>query len=113
MNVFGRALEILDAQGWTQNPVDTVGGAVCLGFALGDAKATFEDADVVRGVIAERYPDRVTSAGWLPDKSAMGGSVKRPGDVVSIPGFNDHPETTEEDVRLVLKLASGKEADSA
>ena len=110
MNVFGRALEVLDAQGWTQNPVDAVGVAVCLGFALGDAKATFEDSDMVRGVIAERYPDRLTSCGWLPDKSAMGIPMK-PADRVSLPGFNDHPDTTEEDVRLVLKLASEKTAE--
>jgi hypothetical protein len=88
MNTFDRALDLLDESGWTKFPLaDASRIKLCLGLAMGIAWCTPQDCDVIDRIIAERYPDRF----W---------------DVNVYPHFNDHPDTTEEDVRLVLKLAS-------
>ena len=89
MNTFDRALELLDQSGWTQFRWldDESGARLCLGMAMSRARCSIQDCDLLESVIAERYPNRI----WGPP---------------AFPGFNDHEDTTEEDVRLVLKLAS-------
>lgn len=100
MNAFDRALEVLDTHGWTQfrgTFYDTrYNGGVCLGLALGNAKCTRSDCFLIGDVIEEHYPRRLRRVDRYPN----------------FPFFNDHPETTEEDVRLVLKLASAKAGES-
>jgi hypothetical protein len=95
VNTFDRALEVLDTRGWTKVPEAAGSGTnLCLGLAMLAAGANTQDYDVLRHVVTERYPDRVCE--YSP-----------------YPYFNDHPDTTEEDVRLVLKLASGKAGELA
>lgn len=94
-NHIRRALEVLASTGWTKHAFTDDGGRHCLQGALYDAyglcpdKVTGELADDVRIVnqmIEEQYPDRFGAVG--------------------ISRFNDHPETTLEDVVRVLEKAA-------
>jgi hypothetical protein len=83
----------LDRHGWGKGP-ELAEGKLCLGIAmmaaasrLGCLYITGSPAyEAVREQIMQHFPGR---GGWY----------------CSIPAFNDHPDTTEEDIRLVLKHA--------
>jgi hypothetical protein len=79
----------LDRYGWGKAPFP--GGKICLAIALSQAAPGLTIGNhaylAVRKQIAMLFPDRhVGGAYYIAD-------------------FNDHPDTTEEDIRLVLKHA--------
>jgi hypothetical protein len=87
----------LDRHGWGKGP-ELGGGKVCLGIAMMEAATRLGGSclsiespyTAVTRQIARHFPGRY--------------AFQRPG-LYTIPAFNDHPDTTEEDIRLVLKHA--------
>jgi hypothetical protein len=88
VNIFDRALDLLDKFGWAKFP-EFGTKSLCLGLAMSKTACTAQDCEIIEAIIVERYPGRIREPDFYPF-------------------FNDHPDTTEEDVRLVLKLASSK-----
>lgn len=76
------ALELLRRDGWYKGPA--MGKAKCTAVACYMAGAQ-RDFAVVRAVVMEQFPDRGNG---------------------SIVDFNDHPDTTFEDIELVLTKAA-------
>jgi hypothetical protein len=102
-------LALLDERGWVQHTGFGPGGQVCMGSALFQAK----DKNVTPqppGVPyysyhlpSDVYWETIIRIAALVHELFPG----RCGQVFRIPDFNDHPDTTEEDVRLVLKTLAG------
>jgi hypothetical protein len=94
-----RAGEILDRRGWTQRILEE-GGGTCLGVALRDALAFSreEDDDIFMSGFSEVFAEAASLIReYFPGRSPDG---------LVIP-FNDHPDTTREDVDLILKHMGG------
>jgi hypothetical protein len=106
--VITDALNALNEVGWCQGTGQTPDGRICMGAAMIRGRdiagliyinpassnwATYnacmndweKSQTLVMDTIWSLFPERVTEGG--------------------IPGFNDHPQTTLEDVKLVLKTA--------
>jgi hypothetical protein len=90
------ALRNLDERGWNQGGTTGANGEWCMAMAMHQgAGSTLEGT--VRAyqeawrLICRPFPDRAD-----------------PGVTYAIGMFNDHPHTTEEDVRLILKLMAGE-----
>ena len=81
-NIFLAALDVLDELGWTQDFFETRDGRVCLVGALSRVPATSENVS-----LAYRRLCRLADTPVLSD-------------------WNDAPERSEEDVRLLLKRAA-------
>lgn len=94
-NHIRRALEVLARTGWTKHAFTDDGGRHCLQGALYDAYGVCpdrvsgelaQDVRLVNETIEEQYPERFGAVG--------------------ISRFNDHPETTLDDVIRVLEKAA-------
>ena len=93
-----RAIQELSAHGWCQGQLWDLQGRICLSVAL--VRAGIDTLDLVDGgprdgrpfarVIRERFPERVRNCS---------------GSRQAIEVFNDHPDTTLDDVVLVLGQA--------
>jgi hypothetical protein len=102
-----KILEVIDSRGWAQGD-QNVGRAdqpVCLGIAvnvglgLHHLYATYER--IQEALAATR--ELTGQIRWLyRERSA---EIERELGRVTLPSFNDHKDTTEEDVRLVIKHA--------
>jgi hypothetical protein len=115
-----QAADILDAHGWCKGSLENEEGAHCLAGAVNMAKygdwewhglylpGLGPDSEpeyrALAKVIAEQFPERVWGAGddaWLAFAAR-----EYPANVVV--RFNNHEDTTEDDIRLVLgKLTAG------
>jgi hypothetical protein len=99
--IAANALRNLDERGWNKGAGEGKGGEWCMAYAM-HANCSLIDSgiltwpDLTRAHIeAARVID-----GLFPERARL---------FASVPWFNDHPDTTEEDVRLVLKfLAEGE-----
>lgn len=95
MNAIGNVRQTLETKGWVQGAsVSYTTGAVCIASALADTcwpgKYTWNESyQAIVAAIRTLFPERAPE-----DPHAMG-----------IISFNDHPDTTYEDVTLVLKHA--------
>jgi hypothetical protein len=92
--MFDRAAQRLKKYGWTQGTYGGVAGPNCLLGALSQLQA---DALIVSGlaeVIQEQYPDRAL--------------INVPAGFGVVVDFNDHPDTTLDDILLVLDKAARK-----
>lgn len=97
MNAFEKMLETLPGH-WHQGSLSDKKGNYCVVGHLRKALGlntisgwpldALEAVDFLETKIVEMYPDR-PSAGWDP-----------------VPAFNDHPDTTEEDVIAVVEKAA-------
>lgn len=100
-NPFEKALEVLDNLGWTQHLLQSDDGRVCVlgsysvanDFRTSYGRLMYPENPVVRHVRSA-----ILSAGWEPPP--------RGNEVDEVTDWNDQPERTEEDVRLVLKHAA-------
>jgi len=103
MNIIDEVAKTIQEVGWLQgnyqsiNPDGSINGVCILGAMRLVCENSFEyinvftkGAPLVEGVIKEQFPERV--------------ACPRAMDV--IPAFNDHEDTTESDVALVLEKAS-------
>lgn len=96
-NLARKTLEHLGQSGWHKGGSGNSIDGYCLGVALGQtcrAANSWEDncyykhvSDVVEAVIAEQFPDRYDSSERFSH-------------------FNDHDDTTIEDIALVLEKAA-------
>jgi hypothetical protein len=97
MNIFDRALEVLDERGWHQQDYSSPGilnsSSPCAAMALSVASYTGESNYFER---LAQYRDAV---------KVMLSLIAEDG-FTSIPGWNDSPERSEEDVRLNFKRGS-------
>lgn len=95
---YKRVTTRLGRRGWVQQD-DNGNYVVCLegalfGFcATPQTQAQIQARDLVREIIAEKYPDRFL-------RLDVGNTL-----VVHIPGFNDDPLITDEEIAEVVKLA--------
>ena len=90
------AIEVLARRGWTQGTFTDEGGRHCLQGALtgtGTDLSLAADIRLVNETIAAEYPERVGAVG-----------VSR---------FNDHPETTIDDVVRVLEKSAIRRDETA
>jgi hypothetical protein len=94
VNVERDALQLLGERGWCKRTFEDQSGRMCLFGALSAAHtAAIEQGhpmdrawlNRVRGVVQEQFPNRTTGA---------------------LMSFNDHPDTTVDDVVLVLEKAA-------
>jgi hypothetical protein len=107
MNRIRQAIEVLAHAGWTKGTFTDEGGRHCLQGALYEAhqvqapqkddvgtplcRPLADDVRLVNSVIEEQYPERFGAVG-----------VSR---------FNDHPETTLDDVIRVLEKAAVRQEE--
>jgi hypothetical protein len=78
VNIERDAIRVLAERGWCKGKFHDAEGRVCMGTAV------MFGSGLLNRVISEQFPDR------------RGGVI----------GFNDHPDTTIDDVILVLEKAS-------
>ena len=99
-NVLDQARARLDGgKKWQKYGLTGIYGRVCLVQALGEASrgsgvTLYKGLKAVIDVVAEQYPDRGLDRN---DHPRLG---------VSIPAFNDHPDTTWADIEAVLDKAA-------
>ena len=89
-NPAEKILDRLREKGWIKGRLGTAGGPNCMAGA-----GLFQGLKckaLILSIIREQYPDRSTFPEWE----------------VTIPSFNDHPDTTFADVERVLEKAAGK-----
>jgi hypothetical protein len=96
-------LEMLDEYGWFdgQTPYRYKQGEVCLAMALTRYGTQAGLKYKVRNGMTEDINNTIMD--MYPDQRVMGLALPR--------SFNDHPRTTEEDVRLVIKHAVDADED--
>lgn len=98
MNKFDEALDIIRARGWCQNVLEDSEGHVCAFGALNVAtNGTSHYSDWTGGEYHSRLTD--VACTLFPDRIG-GGAFASAADV------NNHSQTTQEDVELMLKHAS-------
>lgn len=97
-NVIGKTRDLIETHGWCQGQGMTPDGRMCLARAL--ALASQETDDILMG------------PAWTPAYVAIHEAATRlypdrsPDNSHTLVDFNDHPDTTSEDVVLVLKHAA-------
>jgi hypothetical protein len=110
--IFISALAALDTAGWCQHAGQDSEGRICLGNALVKGRGI----PVLHPVLFLNDLNEGSLQDWADTMAEWSMSHKMVLDVVrdlfpdrvtvnGIPGFNDDPHTTFEDVRLVLKVA--------
>lgn len=108
MNVFDQAVEVLNRRGWHQGGFVSDSG-VCALAALNLAEGldmitgTAKSALLLTDIVMERFPERVSPMRHEM-YTALGSDAMWLDMVVA--DFNDHPKTTEEQVRTMLGMAS-------
>lgn len=94
MSVEREAIEVLKTVGWGKGLYVSSDGKRCLMGAISRASITQPMSNVrrtltnIEDIILEQFPERFISLGAIT------------------PNFNDHPDTTLEDVILVLEKAA-------
>lgn len=102
MSDVEKVAEYLDEHGWHQGALYSTDGSACLIGATLRVFGLEEGAPAVRG---ERYGDALDAIETavqrlFPTRAPFGGMMH------PIARFNDHADTTREDVNLVLKHAA-------
>lgn len=88
-NPHRKAIEVLAERGWTKGTLEDANGVCIIGACLHAYR--FFELSPIRDVVEEQYPERVKRPGFSP-----------------VAAFNDHPDTTLEDVILVLEKAAAR-----
>jgi hypothetical protein len=103
MNTVDKVKEVI-AGHWIQGVAQSPDGReYCLLGAIGKVGQYIWSGDqgdvckAIAEVVAEQYPERVGRTPWGPVKGVAG-----------VMQFNDHPDTTEDDVIAVLEKASNR-----
>jgi galactitol-specific phosphotransferase system IIB component len=89
-NPIRNALVQLSRRGWVKGYIEDAQGRVCLLGALSHCSGGIGASTIVEKVIVEQYPERYDAAVYM-------NHVAR---------FNDHPDTTLEDVVMVMEKAA-------
>lgn len=91
MNVYEEAIKVLDRTGWSKGEITGRAGTHC-----------------VAGAVLYVDYENPLYYGW----EWIGRLAKfLPEGFSSVPDYNDHPDTTEEDIRLLLKRAAYEEEE--
>lgn len=94
------AISMLEEKGWSKGAAVGPGGSVCMAVALCDGKQLPDSMDMFRVFTDRNWSAMSCILRLFPERLPLG---KR------IADFNDHPDTTREDVLLVLKhMAEGE-----
>lgn len=87
MNPYREMLDYIREHGWCKHLLENDNGQVCLFGAGRNTYAPSGYSILLSEIITTQFPDRV-------DKES------------SVPAFNDHPDTTQADIELVLEKAA-------
>jgi hypothetical protein len=102
--ILQKTYDVLDARGWCQNVHQSSDGRVCLEGAFAYAIG----AQIVEGVPSYDYrmEEPENDAAWR----ILCNTVKEETGIEAPLNWNDHPSTSVEDVKLVLKKAIERES---
>lgn len=102
MNRIRQAIEVLAGRGWTQGAFTDEGGRHCLQGALYEAHGV---CPLRRGSVVGPLPPDLAADVALVNEVVGANYPERFGGV-GVSRFNDHPETTVDDVVRVLEKAA-------
>lgn len=98
MNTIDRMLDHLRTNGWTQGKYERPSGACCILGAhiavTGSQKLGSAVTNEIGKVFYEQFPERAMY------------TVAAGAEYACVPDLNDHPDTTFDDVEMVLEKAS-------
>ncbi|MDP9387867.1 MAG: hypothetical protein M3Q48_08040 [Actinomycetota bacterium] len=102
MNKIRQAIDVLAARGWTKGVFTDLSGRHCLQGALYEAHGV---CPLRRGSVVGPLPSELAADVRLVNEVVEANYPERFGGV-GVSRFNDHPETTVDDVVLVLEKAA-------
>lgn len=94
------AISLLREKGWSKGSATGPDGSICMAVALCEGKVHTDDMDELSAFTASSWDAMTYIRRLFPERMS-------PWDRIA--DFNDHPDTTREDVLLVLKhMAEGE-----